>query len=132
MSNLSKEQLRGIFSGKTSNWKEVGGDDKDIIIVWSTATSGQNNMFKQMVMEGDQVTRDVMDSTNYAKIKESIASTPEAIGIDPFSLTDATVKLLDSPPMSEPIIAVTVGKPAGKVQRLLGYIKGEGNKYVKQ
>lgn len=128
---LSKDQLKAVFTGKITNWKDLGGDDKEIIVVWGTGTSGQNADFTRVILDGEKVTKDVMDSTNYARIKENIAATPEAIGIDPFGLADQTVKLLDTPEVAVPILAITLGKPSPKVQRLLAYIKGEGNKYVK-
>jgi len=132
VNKLTREQLTGIFSGKIGNWKDVGGDDKPIIVVWAL-TTGQNNHFSNAVLGGTPVTKDALSATNYAAIKDIIASTPEAIGIDPLALADPTVKAIASDPeLTEPIIAVTVGKPSVKVQKLLDYIKGEGRKYTKQ
>lgn len=90
VSALSKDQLKGLFTGKIVNWKEVGGDDKDVIVVWGKGTPGQNAQFLKEVLDGEPVTKDILDTTNYAKIKESVSATPEAIGIDPFGLADAT------------------------------------------
>jgi len=132
VTKLSKEQLKGIFTGKLLNWKEVGGDDKDIIVVWGKGTPGQNGQFKKEILDGEDVAKDVLDTTNYAKIRESVAATPEGIGIDPFGLADETVKVVEAPPLTSPIIAVTAGKPSAKVQRLFDYIKGDGNKYLKK
>lgn len=129
---LSKEQLKGIFTGKIVNWKEVGGEDKDIIVVWGKATPGQNAQFVREILDGEAVMTDVLDTTNYAKIKESVSATPEGIGIDPIGLADAAVKVVESPILTSPILAVTVGKPSAKAQKLLDYIKGEGSKYVKK
>lgn len=129
---LSKDQLKGIFTGKIANWKEVGGDDKDIIVVWGKGTPGQNAQFQKEILDGADVTKDILDTTNYAKIKESVSATPEAIGIDPFGMADATVKVVQTPALTAPILAVSKGKPAPKVQKLLDYIKGDGDKYVKK
>lgn len=129
---LSKEQLKGIFTGKVANWKEVGGDDKEIIVVWGKGTPGQNAQFQKEILDGAEVAKDILDTTNYAKIKESVSATPEAIGIDPYGLADATVKVVEAPVLTSPILAITQGKPSAKVQKLLDYIKGEGDKYVKK
>lgn len=129
---LTKEQIKGIFTGKIVNWKEVGGDDKDVIVVWGKGTPGQNAQLKREMLDGEEVTKDVLDTTNYAKVKESVSATPEAIGIDPIGLADATVKIVETPAMTSPILAITLGKPSPKVQKLLNYIKGEGDKYVKK
>lgn len=129
---LSREQLKGIFTGKIVNWKEVGGDDKDIIVVWGKGTPGQNAQFKKEILDGAEPMKDVLETTNYAKIKETVAATPEGIGIDPFGMADASVKVVETPALTSPIIAITVGKPSARVQKLLDYIKGDGNKYLKK
>lgn len=131
-SKLSKDQLKGIFTGKIANWKEVGGDDKDIIVVWGKGTPGQNAQFKREILDGEEVTKDILDTTNYAKIKETVAATPEGIGIDPVGMADETLKVVETPVLTSPILAITVGKPSAKVQKLLAYIQGEGNKYVRK
>ncbi|TGU70777.1 phosphate ABC transporter substrate-binding protein [Geomonas terrae] len=132
VAQLSKEQLKGIFTGKISNWKEVGGDDKDIIVVWGKATPGQNAQFKKEILDGAEVAKDILDTTNYVKIKESVAATPEAVGIDPHGLADATVKVVESPALTMPIIAITNGQPSPRAQKVLDYIKGDGQNYVKK
>ncbi|HPT51090.1 MAG TPA: substrate-binding domain-containing protein [Accumulibacter sp.] len=132
VAKLSKEQAKGIFTGTIGNWKEVGGDDREIIVVWGKGTPGQNAQFSKEILDGAPVAKDALESGNYAKIKETVSSTPEAIGIDPFGMADNSVKVVDSePPLSGPIIVVTIGKPTAKVQRLIDYVKGEGKAFTK-
>ena len=131
MEKLTKEQVKGIFTGKIVNWNEVGGDDKEIIVVWGIGTPGQNSQFTKEVLDGETIARDVLETINYSTIKKTVAATPEAIGIDPHSLADASVKCLEqNPEMSSPIITVTMGKPSAKVQKLIDFIRGEGKKYL--
>jgi phosphate transport system substrate-binding protein len=130
---LSKAQIKGIFSGKISNWRDVGGDDREIVVVWGKATPGQNAQFSLLVLDGEPVAKDVLESTNYAKIKETVSATPEAIGIDPFGMADGTVKVVESDPvLTSPIIAVTLGQPSPKVKKLLDYVRGEGKVHTRQ
>lgn len=133
VSKLSKEQAKGIFTGAITNWQEVGGEDKEIIVVWGKGTPGQNAQFSKEVLDGAAVAKDVLESGNYVKIKETVAATPEAIGIDPFGIADASVKVIENdPPLTSPIILVTTGKPSAKVQKLIDFVKGEGKPFTKQ
>ena len=132
VAKLSKEQIKGLFTGKIVNWKDVGGEDRDVIVVWGKGTPGQNAQLIKDMLDGEQPAKDVLDTTNYAKVKESVAATPEAIGIDPFGLADQSVKVVESPLMTSPVLAITMGKPSAKVQKLLDYIKGDGSKYLKK
>lgn len=132
VTKLSKDQLKAIFTGKVANWKEVGGDDKDIIVVWGKGTPGQNGQFKREILDGAEVAKDVLETTNYAKIKENVTATPEAIGIDPFGMADDAVKVVESPVLGSPVLVATVGAPSAKVQRLLDFIKGAGSRYLKK
>lgn len=130
---LTKAQVKGIFTGTIGNWKEVGGDDKDIIVVWGKGTPGQNAQFTKEVLDGAAVAKDALESGNYAKIKETVAATPEAIGIDPFGMHDQSIKVIENdPPVTSPIILVTSGKPSVKVQKLINFVTGEGKQFTKQ
>lgn len=133
VAKLSRSQIKGIFTGAVGNWKEVGGDDREVIVVWGRGTPGQNAQFVRDVLDGEAVAKDALDSGNYAKIKETVAATPEAIGIDPYGMADSSVKVIESdPPLTGSIILVTTGKPSAKVQRLIDYVKSEGKSHTKQ
>ncbi|RJQ49781.1 MAG: phosphate ABC transporter substrate-binding protein [Nitrospiraceae bacterium] len=129
---LTKEQLQDIFTGKTENWKEVGGSDMPIIVVWGKASPGQNALFTKMILDGEQVTMNQLDATDYQNIKETIAVVPEAIGINPLGLSDDTVKVVQSPDVLSPIILITCGNPSPEAQQLVDFIKGDGKKFVTQ
>jgi len=48
--NLTAEQVKGIFTGRIKNWKEVGGPDKNIIVVVRDQASGTREIFDQKVL----------------------------------------------------------------------------------
>jgi phosphate transport system substrate-binding protein len=132
VNELSKDQLKGIFTGKITNWKEVGGKDMPIIVVWGKLTPGMNKMFVEKILDGEPVLKEVLEVTTAAEIKNIVAITPEAIGIGPLAVVDGPVKTPKTPEVSHPILSVTKGKPSAKVQKLIDFIKGEGQKYIKK
>jgi phosphate transport system substrate-binding protein len=132
VNELSKDQLKGIFTGKITNWKEVGGKDMPIIVVWGKLIPGTNKLFVEKILDGEPVLKEVLETTTAAEIKNIVAITPEAIGIGPLAVVDGSVKAPKIPDISCPITLVTKGKPSAKVQKLIDFIKGEGQKYIKK
>jgi phosphate transport system substrate-binding protein len=122
---LSKGQLKKIFSGKITNWKELGGNDEPIMVVWGTATPGQNALFSKEILDNEVVTPNAIKATDYLSIRETIKANPGAVGVDPEGMTVATVNVVDIPIVTSPIIVVTKGKPSAKVEKLLAYYNDE-------
>ena len=91
VTDLSKEQLKGIFTGKMKNWKEVGGKDAPIIV--NTGVQGAKRATMEMFNEM------VMDKAAYgAGFKEidlpkdqivEVARTPNGIGTPSLGLLSA-------------------------------------------
>lgn len=52
--NLTSDQLKDIFSGKVSNWKDVCGIDKEILLVHRTSGSGTRATFENTILSGDK------------------------------------------------------------------------------
>ncbi len=50
VSNLSSAQIAGIFAGKITNWKQVGGKDQQIVAINRPRTSGTRAVFKSTIM----------------------------------------------------------------------------------
>jgi len=57
--NISEEQLRGIFSGEITNWKDLGGLDKNIVVIIPDEETGAYKNFKQMVMKNKKMVFDL-------------------------------------------------------------------------
>jgi phosphate transport system substrate-binding protein len=128
---LSKEQLVGIFSGKIQNWKEVGGKDMPVLIIWGSLIPGTNSMFTKVALGGAAISKDILDATTATDIKDKIKVNPEAVGIGPAVLVDDSVWSPKTPEVSRDITIMTKGAPSPKVQKLLDFIKGDGAKLIK-
>ena len=130
VSKLTKEQLKGIFTGKISNWKEVGGKDMTIDVVWTNLFGG-NYLFYNKILEGAFLRSDMSEVENSPMAKAHVISNVGAIAIGPQGMLDDTVKSPETPEITRPITLITKGKPSPDLQKLIDFIKGEGQKYIK-
>ncbi|HEY3308166.1 MAG TPA: substrate-binding domain-containing protein [Desulfuromonadaceae bacterium] len=132
VSKLSKEQLKDIFTGKISNWKDVGGADAPIIVVLSKINPATNGVFSKLALDNQPYLNDVLEAGRFEDLREKVAANPEAIGFGPGYIRDKTVKAVETPDFSRPVIMVTNGKPAPKIQKLIDFINTDGKKYIKE
>lgn len=80
VANLTKDQVREIFTGKIKNWKEVGGADADIHLLIRDPISGTYLGFKEIAMNNENYATHPKPLTNYTALVNAIAAEPNAIG----------------------------------------------------
>ena len=127
--SLTKEQVSGIFTGKIQNWKEVGGVDSLIMVVYPQVVSGGTEMFSKKLLDGAPVTKEVLSAVTIADTPEMVAASPEAISIA--NGGQKTVKVLTEPKLTRSLMLVSNGKPTANAQKLLDFLTGEGKKFLK-
>ena len=136
VNNLTTEQLKGIFSGKITNWKEVGGNDQKIVLVQRPESSGSRKLVKNIVLEGQEFSQEGVIQESSGALKTAVAATPGAIGYVDVAYVDESVKALkfDGVEYSKENISngsyklyglehmYTKGEPTGAVKAFLDYI----------
>ncbi len=80
VSQLTREQLEGIFTGEIKNWKEVGGADEKIIAYSRESSSGTYEFFKEEVMEKKNYANDILSLPATGAIVQAVGQTKGAIG----------------------------------------------------
>ena len=139
VADLTKEQLIGIYTGQTTNWSELGGEDTAIVVVGREAGSGTRGAFEELLEIEDQCTyANELDSTGAVMAK--VASTPGAIGYVSLDVVDDTVKTFALENikggtyfLSRPFVMATKGEIAEQdatVQALFNYLASEEGKEV--
>ena len=76
--NLSPKQLSDIFTGKITNWRQVGGKNQSIIVINRSRGSGTRSTFEDLILKGkDAVNSQEQDSNG--TVKKIVNSTPGTI-----------------------------------------------------
>ncbi len=155
VSNLTFTQLRGIYNGSITNWKDVGGQDKPIVAYSRETTSGTYADFKKDVLLGDEYGNGVSPQSATGLIVDNVANNVNAIGYIGFAYLDNSVKALSldkgngsvSPtpetilsgayPLSRNLYMDTNGEPSGLTKEFIDFVlsdKGQSvaseNKYI--
>ncbi len=137
--SLTKEQLQGIFSGKTTNWKDVGGDDQQIVLINRAKGSGTRANMAKYLFGGDdsQFATGASEEDNNETVKQTVAQTPGAISYLGFAyLQDPSILALAidgvAPtkadiqsgkwPIAAPGYSIITGDPTGLKAGFLNYV----------
>jgi len=147
MTDLTVDQVRDIFSGKITNWKDVGGPDAAIIVVSREEGSGTRTAFEEMVMGKDVlITENAILQNSNGSVRTAVATTPNSVGYLSFGYLDNSIKALNlngivpteenasngTYPVVRPLNMLTNGEPQGVVKAFLDYVLGsEGQALVR-
>ena len=153
INSLTVEQIRGIYSGKITNWKEVGGNDEDIIPYQRDAGSGSQSMMIRFMgdtplMEAETITISGMGAVieqvvdyqsragsigySFRYYIEGIIKNPEVkmIAIEGVAPTAENIKN-STYPIITPVYAVTyTNNPNSNVARLVEWMLSEEGQYI--
>ena len=133
---LSVEQLQGIYSGKITNWKEVGGKDEKIVLFSRDTSSGTYESWGEMVMKKDKVTRKALLQASCGAVATAVAKNKRAIGYIGFGYLNANLKGVEVDgvevsvdavlgkqwPISRELFLYTNGAPQGGVKLFVDFM----------
>ena len=142
--NLTAEQIRDIFNGKITNWKEVGGDNTPITVVSREAGSGTRSSFEQIIT-GISLKKDALIQDSNGSIRETVSNDVNSIGYLSHGLVNAKVKAIKldktectvenivsgSYKLVRPIFLLVKGNLDGENKNFIDYILSpEGQKVI--
>lgn len=91
---LTRQQLEDIFRGKITNWKQVGGDDRKIVVYSRETSSGTYEFFKESVLKNKNYMASSLSMPATGAIIQSVSQTKGAIGYVGLAYVSPRVKTL--------------------------------------
>lgn len=91
--NISKQELIDIFSGKTKNWKDLGGKDQEIAVINRPSGSGTRATFEKWGLDGAKAVQS-QEQDSSGTVRQIVSQTPGAISYLAFSYMDESTEAL--------------------------------------
>ena len=144
---LTKKQIKDIYTGKISDWSQVGGKPSKIIVVSRDTASGTFEAFGELALDKAKVRKDALMEASNGKVLATVENTPGAIGYVGMAFISNKVKavtvdgvkctreniLSGKYPLSRPLFMYTNGKPSGVVKDFIDFVLSkEGQAIVEQ
>jgi phosphate transport system substrate-binding protein len=150
ISALTLEQLRGIYLGDITNWKDVGGPDAPIVVHSRENSSGTYAFVKERVLQGEDFTPRALTLPGTAAVVNAVAQEKNGIGfggaaylkgIKELRIKVGTEEIAPSQeniqsgkyPLSRDLFFYVRGEPGGRIQEFIDFVlTPEGQRIVTQ
>ncbi|WP_094228535.1 phosphate ABC transporter substrate-binding protein [Methanolobus psychrotolerans] len=138
--SLSIEQLKNIYTGEVTNWKELGGNNEEIEVLVRDTSSGTYGFFKEHVLQDDEYSESAITEPNTEAVVQKVALDPAAIGYIGLAYVDNSVKTIGlgtydgifypeaesirkgDYPLSRPLQYYTNGQPQGTAKEYIKFV----------
>ena len=156
VSQLTLQQISDIFTGKLTNWQQVGGEDRPIVLLSRESNSGTYVYFLENVLgmgrsDGEELfSPDTLLMPSSEGISVEVRQNPNAIGYDGLGYVTSDQKVIavaadasgefrlptidkvndGSYPISRALFMYTAGEPTGGVRSYLDWILSAGQQQV--
>jgi phosphate transport system substrate-binding protein len=144
VTQLTFTQLKAIYDGNISNWKDVGGEDIKITVISRDSSSGTYEYFKEEVLEGREYRQDALVQPATGAITQEVAQNKGAIGYIGYAYLDDSTKALalddgegtftsateekifsGEYPLARQLYYYTNGEPQGLTKEFMDYVMSE-------
>jgi phosphate transport system substrate-binding protein len=147
VTNLTLDQLKNIYLGKITNWEELGGSDRKIVVISRDSSSGTFDAWKSLVMKKERVTPRALTQPSNGGLVIQVATTKGAIAYIALGYLNSEVKALrvngvmgsaettlnGRYPISRPLFMFTNGWPKEETLNFINFILSQkGQKLVEE
>lgn len=147
VSDLTTDQVKSIFSGNVTNWKEVGSSDAKINVITREDGSGTRKAFEEIIMSKDtKIIKTAIVQSSTEAVSQAIKGDPNAIGFISLASLSSDVKALNingvapseqtvsdgSYKVQRPFLFLTKGDTTGTVKDFIDFcLSAEGQAIIK-
>lgn len=148
VTDLSIEQLMGIYKGDIKNWKDVGGPDSQIVVISRDTSSGTYEVWEEKVMNKERVYPGALLQASSGAVVQAVSSNKNAVGYVGIGYINSSIKpvsvngvegtpettLSNKFPIARALYMFTPGWPAGDVWNFIQYVLNpqKGQKQVQE
>ncbi|MCE5265561.1 MAG: phosphate ABC transporter substrate-binding protein [Deltaproteobacteria bacterium] len=136
VANLTVDQLSQIYQGKITNWKEVGGENLQIVVISRDSSSGTFEAWGELVLRGAKVAPRAQLQASNGAIVQVVSKNRYALGYIGLGYVDKSVKALTvnriqpsektalsrEYPVSRFLYMMTNGEPKGEAAKFLRFV----------
>ncbi len=146
--DITMEQLKAIYMGKMTNWKDLGGPGGEIVVISRDTSSGTYEVWEEKVMKKERVFPGALLQASNGAITQAVSKNKNAIGYIGIGYVDKSVKALTVNgipgneettlsgkfPIARPLFMFTRGWPTGDALKFINYVLNphKGQKFVKE
>jgi phosphate transport system substrate-binding protein len=117
---LNAEQIEGIYAGRITHWKQVGGGDAPIAVFTDKVESGTSSLLRSRVLKGAAFRSDITALSNLKFVADNVAVNQRSIGaVSSAFVVEGAVKVLKTEPITRPLGFVTRGAPSEQMRRVI-------------
>ncbi len=140
---LTLDQIKDIYTGKVTNWKELGGNDQEIVVISRDSSSGTFEVFGELALDEERVAQSALLQSSNGAVASTVAETEGAIGYVGLGYLSSKLKAIEvngvkpsnatvasgAFPIARPLFMFTDGWPEGLTASFINFIlSAEGQK----
>ena len=145
VTNLTTAQVNDIYSGKITNWSQLGGKKGEIDVFTREDGSGTRSSFESLIMGKTEIKAKAMVEDSNGAIRQLVADDPNAVGYISLGLVDNTVRAMNlngivpsrehvidgTYGFSRPFLFLSLKPPTGKAKDFIDFtLSAQGQKIL--
>ncbi len=142
--DITLEDVKNIYLGNITNWKDLGGNDARITVVSREEGSGTRDAFVGIVMDDEEIASSAIIQNSNGAVRTAVAGDENSIGYVSLAVVNSELKALDiegvaasvenikagTYKISRPFNYITNGEPEGLAKAFIDYVLSDEGQQI--